>query len=701
MKKKVSILFGVILALVFAFALTACGKVSLKLTFKVDGVDYATISTSGDEVIKMPENPTKDGFVFDGWFWDEGTWQRPFTANSLLDTPLSSDMSVYAKFTATEDVSHVHEYLVKNVSSEYLATPATCTEKAKYYYSCSCGEKGTETFESGETLRCNAIYHWGTNGVKEKHTMVRDVCAVCKKEATSVDKFTFTKIDGGYEITGYDGNDLDIILPSEYNGLPIVAIGDSIFLDVTVAETYGVIKSVYISENITKIGMSFIGCIGIREVYIPHSVKDVSVDAFYVCLVTEIFNDSELDLQIGSEENGKIAEFAENIITSANESKVSQNDDGYILYNDGEEVVLVGYRGDSGNLIVPSNVSKIWPGAFAGDNNIKDVKINKNVTNVGMAAFKMCANIESVTFDADVAKIENGTFEQCPKLMQIKISDSITSIGDWVFSDCRSLTNVTIPKNVTEIGEKAFYNCSSLTSVTIPNGVTSIKNNTFYNCSSLTNVTIPDSVTSIGEYAFHGCTKLITIYYKGTEQNWSELGIDNGNACLKSATKYYYSENEPTDSIADTSELRSLAAKYGNVFIENARRFFIGTESYFTVKYDCVVLERDETLANIEPYIFDPALDKDKIVAGVFVKAVITTIATGEVQTCYYNYGIMLSELQSEDYTVSHSQSPDGQWLLRRIELNSNIIMETDLDPSLSKVSYWHYVNDEPTAWKK
>ena len=298
MKKKIAVLFGVLFALLLPFTAAACGKVALKLTFKVDGEIYETISTSGNEVISMPENPTKDGFVFDGWFWDEGTWQRPFTANSLLDTPLSSDMSVYAKFTATEDVSHVHEYLVKNVSSEYLATPATCTEEAKYYYSCSCGEKGTETFESGETLRCNAIYHWGTNGVKEKHTMVRDVCAVCKKEATSVDKFTFTKIDGGYEITGYDGNDLDIILPSEYNGLPIVAIGDSIFLDVTVAETYGVIKSVYISENITKIGMSFIGCIGIREVYIPHSVKDVSVDAFYVCLVTEIFNDSDLDLKI-------------------------------------------------------------------------------------------------------------------------------------------------------------------------------------------------------------------------------------------------------------------------------------------------------------------------------------------------------------------------------------------------------------------
>ena len=99
MKKKIVILLGVVFALVLSFALTACGKVALKLTFKVDGEVYQTISTSGNEVISMPENPTKDGFIFDGWFWDEGTWQKPFTANSLLDTPLSSDMSVYAKFS--------------------------------------------------------------------------------------------------------------------------------------------------------------------------------------------------------------------------------------------------------------------------------------------------------------------------------------------------------------------------------------------------------------------------------------------------------------------------------------------------------------------------------------------------------------------------------------------------------------------------
>ena len=43
-----------------------------------------------------------------------------------------------------------HEYNVQKVSDEYLVSAATCINKATYYYSCVCGAKGTETFESGE-----------------------------------------------------------------------------------------------------------------------------------------------------------------------------------------------------------------------------------------------------------------------------------------------------------------------------------------------------------------------------------------------------------------------------------------------------------------------------------------------------------------------------------------------------------------------
>ena len=50
----------------------------------------------------MPNDPEKEGYIFDGWYWDNNVWSKPFTANSLLDAPFSSNMSVYAKWTAIE-----------------------------------------------------------------------------------------------------------------------------------------------------------------------------------------------------------------------------------------------------------------------------------------------------------------------------------------------------------------------------------------------------------------------------------------------------------------------------------------------------------------------------------------------------------------------------------------------------------------------
>ncbi len=99
-----------------ALIFVACGKVEFKVNFVVDDEIYATINTNGEEVIKMPTDPTKEGYIFDGWYWDNNDWQNPFTANSLLDAPLSSDMSVYAKW-ATPDSLQGTEISIKDFES--------------------------------------------------------------------------------------------------------------------------------------------------------------------------------------------------------------------------------------------------------------------------------------------------------------------------------------------------------------------------------------------------------------------------------------------------------------------------------------------------------------------------------------------------------------------------------------------------------
>lgn len=99
--KKAILLLTLLCLTVGAF--TACVGAKFPIHFVVDGEVYGTVYTSGNEKVSMPKNPVKDGYRFDGWYFDEGTWKEHFTANSLLDTSLSAKIYVYAKWSVVEE----------------------------------------------------------------------------------------------------------------------------------------------------------------------------------------------------------------------------------------------------------------------------------------------------------------------------------------------------------------------------------------------------------------------------------------------------------------------------------------------------------------------------------------------------------------------------------------------------------------------
>ena len=49
-----------------------------------------------------------------------------------------------------EDKPHVCVFTVESPKPKYIKSRATCTERAQFYYSCSCGEMGTDSFEYGD-----------------------------------------------------------------------------------------------------------------------------------------------------------------------------------------------------------------------------------------------------------------------------------------------------------------------------------------------------------------------------------------------------------------------------------------------------------------------------------------------------------------------------------------------------------------------
>lgn len=70
--------------------------VQYTITFMVDGVAYATVVTSGNEVITLPANPTVEGKYFNGWYLDEA-WKNSFKKDTLKNTALTADLTVYAR----------------------------------------------------------------------------------------------------------------------------------------------------------------------------------------------------------------------------------------------------------------------------------------------------------------------------------------------------------------------------------------------------------------------------------------------------------------------------------------------------------------------------------------------------------------------------------------------------------------------------
>lgn len=85
-------------------------------------------------------------------------------------------------YVIKEALGHTHSFTEKNTDAKYLKSAATCKASAEYYYSCSCGEKGTETFKSGEKLAHNFKTEWSSNG--EKHWHECSLCGEKNKESS-------------------------------------------------------------------------------------------------------------------------------------------------------------------------------------------------------------------------------------------------------------------------------------------------------------------------------------------------------------------------------------------------------------------------------------------------------------------------------------------------------------------------------------
>lgn len=330
--------------------------------------------------------------------------------------------------------------------------------------------------------------------------------------AINVEQSNFKFNESTGTITKYIGNESEVVIPSEINGVKVIEIGDGAFSSSSNLSNCSNITKVTMPDSLTRIGNgAFVDCKNLKDIVIPDSVTSIGEYAFLRC----------------------------NSLSS---------------------------------ITIPDNVVSIGNHAFSECIGLLKVTLSNSKVNIDDYAFSDCTSLQSVTIPDSVVSIGNDAFWACSNLMGIFVGNDnakYRSIDGVLYSkDGTELLeypngklgeNYDIENGVKIIGHNAFC-YSRLKSITIPSSVESIEENGFYDCTNLRSVVIPNSVTSIGKNAFAYCSNLISVVVPS-----SVTSISNDSFTGCSDNIIFYAENEKIEQLLIQSGISSSRIKIGTI----------------------------------------------------------------------------------------------------------------------------------------
>ncbi len=330
------------------------------------------------------------------------------------------------------------------------------------------------------------------------------------------------------------------------------------------------LKSVVMSDNVTRIEGAFGNCINLESITLPKYITSVHCSAFSDCsrLKSIVIPDSVTHIDMlaftdcpsltdvyyrGSEEQWEKIK-----IDSRNDSlmnaKIHFNFDGCIhIYGDWvkneekssdtaalydrkcymcecTETKLEGTCGEdiswvldnSGTLTISGNgemtdyeYTTYAPWYNEGFTSIKRVVIEEGITTIGEFAFNGCVDISDIVIPDSVECIGVAAFSDTAYFNdKSNYEDSALYIGkhlilvDWEVSGDFYIKDGTLT-----IADCALRCCRNLKSVTIPDSVRNIPMGAFWLCESLESVTIGNGVKSVGMFAFKACMSLTSLTF--------------------------------------------------------------------------------------------------------------------------------------------------------------------------------------------
>ena len=465
------------------YAMHLCEKLTkVVLGTNITHMGYGVFESSSNLTIYCIETsqPTEWGY-----YWNPSNrpvvWGHEEYSSGLLFT-LNNDNASYS----VEIGTCTDQFVV--IPSRYNNLPVTTIPDYGFYNSksmlkieipSSITSVGYGIFDHSEKL----IEIYNKSNLALNYSFVYTPTSGASKLTTSADGFVIYDDGTQKSVVGYVGNDVMLTIPNDVRSIRQYAF-----------YCMDTILKIEIGSNVTSIGTS----------------------AFFGCQkLVEIYNKSNMTISAGSSTLGMVGFYALNVYTpNSGSSKLSTDSNGYVIYTDGVEKILVSYIGNESVLNVPNEITKLHKYAFAHNKVARTIVIGDNVKEIGVFAFYKCYNLTMI----DVSQSNN----------------YFSDLGGNLYNYDRTV-----------LIQYALGN-TALTCY-VPEGVETIEQMSFFEGNIVQKIVIPKSVKLINYQAFASCSSLVEVEFEGTVTEWeaiekgysifakspvTEINCSNGNVAL-------------------------------------------------------------------------------------------------------------------------------------------------------------------------
>lgn len=189
------------------------------------------------------------------------------------------------------------------------------------------------------------------------------------------------------------------------------------------------LKSVALQQGIVEIGQFSFARSVLENISMPDSVEIICYGAFYHC-----DNLAAVDLP-ESIMNVEPKAFSHTLWVD-NFLNNDKAENGDFLISGG---VLVAYRGNAAQVVVPNGVRIIAAEAFMGHTEIESLTLPESLLVVGEGAFEGCHALKSLTLGSNLQELKDRAFAGC-SLMQFTLPASVKKLGLKAFDETVQLS---------------------------------------------------------------------------------------------------------------------------------------------------------------------------------------------------------------------------------------------------------------------